>query len=85
MEGAVIQLQTQLFYIENPDDEVGFQFSDVNTFTIDFPDIDFRPGHSYTLIAHLNNDNVEGDTGVVPISFEVQDNSWRYGGIITVP
>lgn len=85
MEGAVIQLQTQLFYIENPDDEVGFQFSDVNTFTIDFPDIDFQPGHSYTLIAHLNHDNVEGDTGVVPISFEVQDNSWRYGGIITVP
>lgn len=79
MDGAIIQLQTQLFYVEDPEDEIGFQMSDVKTFSVDFPEIDFKPGHSYTLTARLNHTNIEGPgEGVTPISFEIQDHGWHY-------
>lgn len=79
MSGALIQLQTQLFYIENPEDNVGFQITDVNTYTVDFPGIDFKPGHSYTLVAHLTYKNIDGpDHGIVPISFDIEDHGWHY-------
>lgn len=79
MDGAVIQLQTQLFFIENQEDESGFQITDVNTYLVDFPEIDFKPGHSYTLVAHLTYKNIEGpDHGMTPISFEIYDYGWHY-------
>ena len=83
--GGIIQLQTHLFYIYNPDDTEGFEFSPVKTFTVDFPEIDLKPGHSYNLIAHLNRDNVDGpEEELTPISFEIEDRSWRYGYTIDV-
>lgn len=87
MSGAIIQLQTQLFYTANPDDDEGFQMSDVKTFYIDFPEIDFKPGHSYTLVARLNSTNVEGPgEELTPISFDIEDNGWHYtSGGIDVP
>ncbi|MDE6117463.1 MAG: fimbrillin family protein [Duncaniella sp.] len=84
-EGAVIQLQTHLFYIYNPEDTTGIEFSAVKTFTVDFPDIDLKAGHSYNIIAHLNHNNVDGpQEELTPISFEIEDRSWRYDYIIDV-
>lgn len=83
--GGIIQLQTHLFYIYNPDDTEGLEFSGVKTFTVDFPAIDFKPGHSYNLVTHLNHSNVDGpDDELTPISFEIEDRSWRYDYMIDV-
>lgn len=78
-EGWSIETRVQVFYTPEPYGTVGNPVTDEHVITTDFPDIDLQPGRAYNLICHFTGSNVEGDGSILqPISFSVNDATWRY-------
>lgn len=78
-DGMGIMIKMQVFESKEDFGNVGFEITQEETLTVDFPHIDLEPGRAYKLICHLKPNNVEGDDGLPlrPISFTVEESPWK--------
>lgn len=74
-----MEIRIQVFYTADPNSTQGYPVTDEQLIKVPFPKINPEAGRSYNLVCHLTPDNVLGDSEkLVPISFTVHDETWRW-------